>query len=423
MTAAERLAAVLARIDAVEPKVNALVHLDRDGARTRAEAADRGEPLGPLHGVPMTVKDAIHVAGMPVTWGVAPHFVTAEDATLVTRLRAAGANIIGKTNVAAMLGDFGQTTNDLFGATNNPWDLTRTPGGSSGGSAAALAAGMTDLEYGSDLAGSIRLPAAACGVYGLRPTPGTVPLTGFRPPGAPPGPLAMSYLSALGPMARSATDLRTALRVTGGPDDASARAYTWRLAPPRHTRLADFRVGVVLDDPACPVLPGVGDRLSSVVDALAAAGARIVEGWPPDVQPGEVTESFGALVEAFFAFAGDGSPGDLASHERLRLAVCSAWDRYFRDVDVFLCPANFTTAAPHDTRPFEERRIGDRPYTDQVFWIAHASFAGLPSVVAPAGLADGLPVGVQILGPAHEDDTAITFAELLADVVGGFTAP
>ncbi|MDQ3790895.1 MAG: amidase family protein, partial [Actinomycetota bacterium] len=211
MSAAERLAAVLARIDAVEPEINALVHLDREGALARAEAMDRGEPLGPLHGVPMTVKDAIHVAGMPVTWGVAPDVVAAEDATLVTRLRAAGANIIGKTNVATMLGDFGQTTNDLFGATNNPWDPTRTPGGSSGGSAAALAAGLTDLEYGSDLVGSIRLPAAACGVYGLRPTPDTVPLTGFRPPGAPPGQTPMSYLSALGPMARSAADLRTAL--------------------------------------------------------------------------------------------------------------------------------------------------------------------------------------------------------------------
>ncbi len=420
MSAVERLAAVLARIDAVEPEINALVHLDRDGALARAEAMDRGEPLGPLHGVPMTVKDAIHVAGMPVTWGVAPDVVAAEDATLVARLRAAGANIVGKTNVATMLGDFGQTANDLFGATNNPWDPTRTPGGSSGGSAAALAAGLTDLEYGSDLVGSIRLPAAACGVYGLRPTPDTVPLTGFRPPGAPPGPTPMSYLSALGPMARSAADLRTALRVTGGPDDASARAYTWRLAPPRHTRLDGFRVGVVLDDPACPVLPGVGDRLSDVADALAKAGVSVVEGWPQDVPPSEAAASFGALVEAFFAFTGDGPLGDVVPHERLRLAVRAAWARYFGDVDVFLCPANFTTAPPHDPRPFDERRIGDRPYTDQVFWITHASFAGLPAVVAPAGLADGLPVGVQILGPAHEDDTAITFAELLADVVGGF---
>jgi len=414
MTARELLEQVLARIDATNAEVNAVVYLDREGAFARAAELDAAEPRGPLHGVPMTVKDAIHVAGMPVTWGVIPGVTATEDATVVRRLRAAGANIIGTTNVAPMLADFGQTANELFGVTNNPWDLTRAPGGSSGGSAAALAAGMTLLEFGSDLAGSIRLPAAACGVYGLRPTPDTVPLTGFRPPGAPDAPLAMSYLSTLGPLARSAADLRTALRVTGGPDDTSARAYTWTLAPPRHERLSDFRVGVVLDDPACPVLPAVADRLSTVVDAVAAAGAKVVEGWPSDVDPAAVAESFGGQLDAFFTLMEGGSPANFGAHETHRLAVRAAWDRYFADVDVFLCPVNFTTAAPHDDRPFDERRVGDRPYLDQSYWITHSALAGLPSVAAPVGLADGLPVAVQIVGPRHEDDTAITFAELLA---------
>jgi amidase len=424
-TAFERVSALLERIDKVNPAVNAIVALDRAGALAAASAADdaraRGESLGPLHGVPVTVKDAIHVAGLPVTWGAIPGIVAEADATVVTRLRRAGAIVVGKTNVPPMLADFGQTANELFGVTNNPWDLARAPGGSSGGSAAALAAGMTHLEYGSDLVGSIRLPAAACGVYGLRPTADTVPLTGFRPPGAPDTPLAMTYLAALGPLATSAGDLRTALRVTGGPADASARAYSWTLAPPRHTRLSDFRVGVVLDDPACPVLPGVGAALSTVVDALAGAGVPIVEGWPPGVDPREVGESFGEHVSAFFAFTEGTGLGDLAPHEARRMAVRASWERHFRDVDVFLCPANFTTAVPHDPRPFASRTIGDRSYTDQAFWITHASLPGLPSVVAPVGFAAGLPVAVQILGPAHEDDTAITFAELLAELVGGFT--
>lgn len=419
-SAVARVTALLDRIDKVNPQVNAVVAVDRDGALAAAEAADAAEPRGPLHGVPVTVKDAFHVAGLPVTWGAVPGFVADRDATVVARLRAAGAIVVGTTNVAPMLADFGQTANELFGATNNPWDLDRSPAGSSGGSAAALAAGLTHLEFGSDMAGSIRLPAAACGVYGLRPTPETVPLTGFRPPGAPDGPTPMSYLTALGPLATSAADLRTALRVTSGPDDAAARAYTWALAPPRHRRLADFRVGVLMDDPACPVLPGVGDRLSAVADAVAAAGATVVPGWPDGVSPA-TTRSFAPLIDAFMAFTGQGELGDLVPHERARLATRSAWARYFADVDVFLCPANFTTALPHDPRPFGERDVDGRPYTDQAFWIAFASLAGLPAVVAPAGLAHGLPVGVQVIGPAHEDDTAITFAELLADVVGGFT--
>jgi amidase len=429
---------VLGRVDAVNAELNAVVELRREAALREAAAADeaiaRGERAGPLHGVPMTVKEAFNVAGLHTTWGdpAFQEFVADRDATVVARLRQAGAVIIGKTNVAFMLGDFAQTGNELYGVTSNPWDLTRTPGGSSGGAAAAVAAGMTYLEYGSDLVGSIRIPASFCGVYGLKPSVGIVPLTGFQPPGPPAPPSEMTYLSAVGPFARTAGDLRIALRATAGPEDPAAKAFSWALAAPRHRRLAEFRVGVVLDDRHAPVSGEVGSVLSDTLAALARAGATVVEGWPAGIDPGHSAESFGFQVGLYFAFA---QPGEdipplaaVIDQERRRMAARAAWSGYFENVDVFLCPTNFTPAFPHDTRPFEERTIatpeGDRPYRDQPFWIAHASLAGLPAVVAPVGRTPGgLPVGVQIVGPLYEDDTAITFAELLADAVGGFQPP
>lgn len=429
---------LLARIEATNPAINAVVETRPEAALQAAAEADaavaRGDELGPLHGVPMTIKDSFQVSGMHTTWG-SPMFrdaVADWDATVVRRLGDAGAIVVGKSNVHAMLEDFGQTANEVYGRTSNPWDTTRTPGGSTGGGAAALAAGLTYLEYGSDLVGSIRIPAGFCGVYGLKPSAGIVPLRGFQPPG-PPAPLSeMTYLSSIGPLARSAGDLRTALRATAGPEEPAAPAQSWRLPPPRHTRLADFRVGVVLDHNQAPVTSEVGTALSDAVDALVKAGATVVEGWPDDVDPVRNAETFGFHVGLFFAFQQPGADfatlSEVVEQEHQRMAARAAWTRYFGDVDVFLCPTNFTTAFPHDARPFDERSIataeGDRPYTDQVFWISHAALPGLPVVAAPMGSTpQGLPVGAQILGPVYEDDTAITFAELAAEVVGGFTPP
>jgi amidase len=390
---------LFARIDASD--VNAVVATRRDFALKAAADAD-ATTGGPLHGVPMTVKDAFAVAGMATTWGE-PAFansVADQDAVVVERLQAAGAIVVGKSNVHHLLADFGQTSNPVYGRTVNPRDHARTPGGSSGGAAAALAAGLSFLEYGSDLAGSIRIPAAYCGVYGLKPTPGTVPLRGFQPPG-PFAELAREFPSAVGPLARSAADLRLALSVTGEPGARS-----------RRSRLADFRAGVVLDDPGCPVTDEVGEVLSDAVDALARAGVRIREGWPDGVDPAVQAEAFGFQVELFFAAQEGRELAGVAGQERRRAELGAAWGRYFADVDVFLCPTVFTTAFPHDDR---------HRYDDQVFWVAQASLPGLPAVSAPAGGA--LPVGLQVVGPAHEDDTAITFAELAADVVGGFVPP
>src|SRR5215472_17865517 len=282
---------LLARIDAVNPELNAVVEVRSEAALRQAAAADeaiaRGDDVGPLHGVPMTIKDSFNVAGLHTTWGnpAFRDFVPDWDATVVRRLERAGAVIAGKTNVAFMLADFAQTANDLHGVTRNPWDTARTPGGSSGGAAAALSAGLTFLEYGSDLVGSIRIPASFCGVYGLKPSTGIVPLTGFQPPGPPAGPSEMLYLTAAGPLGRSARDLRTALRVTAGPEDPRAKAYSWTLPPPRRTRLRDFRVGVVLDHGRAPVTSEVTALLSNAVDAIARAGTTVVEGWPDGVDP------------------------------------------------------------------------------------------------------------------------------------------
>jgi amidase len=429
---------LLARIDSVNPALNAVTELRRDAALQEAAAADkaaaRGDDVGPLHGVPMTIKDSFNVAGAHTTWGnpAFKDYVADSDATVVRRLKQAGAIIVGKTNVAFMLADFAQTANDLYGVTSNPWDTTRTPGGSSGGAAAAVSAGMTFLEYGSDLVGSIRIPASFCGVYGLKPSVGIVPLTGFQPPGPPAGPSDMRYMSAVGPLARSAGDLRTALSITAGPEDQAAKASSWVLPRPRHTRLQDFRVGVVLDHDLAPVSGAVAGPLSDAVDAIARAGARVAEGWPDGVDPVQQAESFGFQVGLFFAFQQPGPDipalSQVIEQENRRMAARAAWNRYFRDVDVFVCPVNFTPAFPHDSRPFGERTIstpdGERPYDSQPFWISHASLPGLPAVAAPIGrTAGGLPVGAQIAGPLYEDGTAITFAELLGDVAGGYERP
>ncbi len=431
---------LLDRIDAVNPRLNAVVELPRERAVAVAATADeelaRGGPddLGPFHGVPMTIKDAFDVAGLHTTWGnpAFKDFVADDDATVVRRLQRAGAIVAGKTNVPFMLGDFGQTANDLYGVTNNPWDTTRTPGGSSGGAAAAVSAGLSFLEYGTDLVGSIRIPASFCGTYGMRPSVSTVPLTGMQPPGLQAGPSDMMYLPAAGPMGRSAADVRTALRVTAGPDGSAARAYSWSLPAPRHDRLEDFRVGVVLDHSNGAVSDEVAALLSETVATLARAGATIVDGWPEGVHPAQQAESFGFHLGLFFAHQqgqGDFAPlSSVIEHEARRMASRAPWSSYFEDIDVFLCPVSFTPAFPHDPRPFDERTIatpeGERPYTDLVFWIAQAALPGLPSMTAPIGRTPaGLPVGAQIVGPLYEDDTPIRFAELLGDVVGGYEPP
>jgi amidase len=452
---------MLERIERLNPQLNAIVTLTPTEALARARAADeakaRDEWWGPFHGVPCTVKDTFETAGVRTTAGapfLANH-VPGRDATVVARLRAAGAVILGKTNVPLMAGDW-QSYNAVFGTTNNPWDPTRTPGGSTGGGAAALAAGLSYVCVGSDIGGSIRVPAHFCGVYGHKPSLNVVPLRGHipPPPGTPPSP--SQSLAVAGPLARSASDLTAALEVFGGPDAEEATAYRWSLPPARASRLSEYRIGVVLDDPLCPVSRDVEVVLVEAVEALRKAGAKVEEGWPADVVPAEQYDTYLYLLHSTFAFRlRDEQIEDMrqraatqdgtyeakralawtAPHKHFqaansrRMAARAVWQQYFRTHDAFLLPTAFVPAFPHDHSANFFRRVltmpqGPRQYLDLRFWIAFATLTGLPATTAPVGLTgDGLPVGIQIIGPYLEDATPIDLAGKLADVIGGFRPP
>jgi amidase len=452
---------VLERIGRHNRGLHAIVTLTADAALARARAADearaRGEWWGPFHGVPATIKDGFSIAGVRTTAGAQAlaSYVPPRDAAVVERLRAAGAVILGTTNVPEWWADW-QSANAIFGASSNPWDVTRTPGGSSGGEAAALAAGLTYLSIGGDLAGSIRIPAHCCGVYGHKPSLGIVPQRGTipPPPEVPPGP--PPNLAAIGPLARDAGDLRALLEALAGTDRDESTAYRWSLPPARHTRVGDYRIGVVLDDRRCPVVPEVKALLERAVEALRRAGATVEEGWPAGVVPTQQYDTYRYLLMSTFAAQAsdeqleglrqraahqDGSFEAISARawsapvkvfqaaERERIGARAVWQEYFRTRDVFLLPTAFVPAFPHDhTMPVGQRTIvttgGPRPYFDLAFWISFATLTGLPATTAPVGLtAAGLPVGVQIVGPYLEDATPIDLAARLADLVGGFQPP
>src|SRR5215216_1565242 len=284
ISSCELLEIYLGRIERLNPALNAIVTLDTERALADADAADRaiarGQSRGPLHGLPITVKDCLATARLRTTAGAQQlaDYVPTHDADAVGRLRAAGAIIFGKTNLPAFAGD-AQSYNDLFGTTNNPWDVRRTPGGSSGGSAAAIAAGLSGLELGSDLGGSLRIPAHFCGVYTLKPTYGIVPLHGHIPP--LPGTLADIDVSAIGPLARSAGDLDLALSVIAGPDNERGVAWRLDLPPPRGSSLAEYRIAVWLDDPYCAVDRDITAVYDHLVTELRGAGATVEESMPP----------------------------------------------------------------------------------------------------------------------------------------------
>src|ERR1035437_6512643 len=273
------------RIDKFNPQLNAFAYQLREDALARAKQADEaqagGKSLGVLHGVPVHVKESFAVAGHPCTWGI-PALKDSRapsDSEVVTRLRDAGAVLIGATNVPIALGDY-QSYNQIYGTTNNPWDVKRTPGGSSGGSASALAAGLGYLSVGSDTAGSIRVPAHFCGVYAHKSTLDLIDMQGQSPGGHHQDPFFSSLLGVGGPLARSAEDLLAALRLLGGPADYSAKAWKWELPAARHESLREFRVGYVLDDPSCPVTPETKAVLENTIRKLEKEGATLKQGWP-----------------------------------------------------------------------------------------------------------------------------------------------
>ena len=447
----------IARVERFNPDLNAIVVSDFERARERARDADaalaRGETWGPLHGLPMTVKDSYDVAGLPTTWGV-PELrdnVATTNAVAVDRLLAAGAVIFGKTNIPFNLADF-QSYNDIYGTTKNPWDLALVPGGSSGGAAAALAAGLTGLEAGSDIGGSIRNPAHYCGVYGHKPTWGVLPLRGHAKPGV----LAPTDISVVGPLARDAGDLALALDVMAGPDRIEANG--WKLDLPRSEGRGpgDWRIAVWADDPFCPVDRAVRDAVVRAADAFRAAGASVEFDARPGFEPAEAEEVYlGLLQTALSARHSDeefrkslervAALGDedtprarrlragtmhhrdwILTHER-RTRLRWAWRDFFDGFDALLCPIACIPAFPHDQqRDMDARRItvnGEvREYWDQLFWAGLTGVAFLPATVAPAA-SEGLPIGVQIVGPEGGDHATIEIARQLGDLIGGFRPP
>ena len=463
VSAVELFERAVAHIETADTRINAVVVRDFERAQEQAKAADaalaRGE-CKPLLGVPMTVKESYNVAGLPTTWGfpASKDFLPAEDALAIARVRAAGAVVLGKTNVPIGLADW-QSYNDIYGTTNNPWDLARTPGGSSGGSAASLAAGYVSLELGSDLGRSLRTPAHYCGVYAHRPSLGLVPARGHTPPNVPALPLE-SDLVVIGPMARSAGDLALALDILAGPDDLTAAiAYRLALPAPRHENLADFRILVLDTHPLIPTAASVRVALQRLAERLIKTGSKVGYASPlvPDLADAahiylKLMRSFVAAFstieeyERFQAAAKVLSPednslaawrvrGSVLSHrdwiaaDAARSMLRKQWRELFRQWDLVLCPPMPAPAFPHDHNPNYFKRQIDidgvlYPYPDQIVWPSVATVAGLPATVAPIDRSErGLPIGVQIIGPYLEDRSTIRFAELIEREFVGFVPP
>ena len=464
--AVELLDMQLAQIEQHNPVLNAVVALDAGVARREAQAADNAAPgsLGLLQGLSMTLKDSWEAVGMPTTCGLpdlAQHY-PARDADAVTCLRAAGAIVFGKTNLPVLAGDH-QSYNPVYGTTLNPWDITRTPGGSSGGAAAAVAAGFTSLEMGSDIGGSIRCPAHYCGIYGHKASYGIVPMRGHIPP--MPGSAVLPPLGVAGPMARSAADLELALDIIAAPPEAMRSVCSLRLPPSRHETLRGFRVALWADQKAYSVDNRCVAAMHDYAADLRRLGVQVDENARPEIDTqhsddlyvallfravsADMPEALLALTEqaALDADAGPHSyPTRIACAVRLGFAdyihlleqqqrLCEVWQRFFKRYDLILCPIMPTVAFPHDhsgTAPghiaqYTRTTLVDGrpvPYMNGLQWPGLATVANLPATAVPTGRRiDGLPMGLQIIGPYLEDRSPLRFAQLVERELGGFVAP
>ena len=449
ISARELLEYFLRRIETYDQEINAVVHLDLERARDTADTAE-----GDWAGLPMTVKEGYQMKGTPTTWGI-PAFkdnITAEDAVVVQRLRDAGAVVFGKTNVPLDLADL-QSYNDIYGTTSNPYNLDHTPGGSSGGSAAALAAGFTALEMGSDIGGSIRNPAHCCGLFGHKPTWELIPSRGHALPGA----LAPPDIAVVGPLARSAEDLELALEALARPDEL-ARGLRYDLPTLGERRLKDLRVAVWANDDLCPVNAETESRVCAVAEVMRKAGAKVDYEARPSIGAVAIWRQYRSLLNAFLggsvprslyqsrlegvADLEDDDQSDTAitlramvmshydwlRHNNQRAVIRWSYHELFKDFDIILKPILPTAAFKHDHRPFPERSINVDgqmfPYFGQIFWAGISGVACLPSTVIPTGLNDqGLPIGIQIVGPEYGDLITIGVARLLESEGFGFTPP
>ena len=461
VTSSELTGLYIRRIERYDGRLNAVVVRDFERARERARAADETRGGGVLLGLPFTIKESFNVAGLDTTCGVPEWkgYVSPHDSPAAARLQRAGAVLLGKTNVPPALADW-QSDNPVYGRTCNPWDLGHSAGGSSGGSAAAIAAGLSALEVGSDIGGSIRVPAAFCGIYGHRPSETLLPKSGQFP--MPPMPNAATVMGVQGPLTRSAEDLELALSVLAGPDVGEDVAWRVELPPARHNRLAGFRVAVL---PPIPWLD-VDSRISSALDDLASRlgrlGCTVKQAQPEGlgdfrehhklyrsilsaVTSARIDEGARRQRIAMYEKAGDefsrahllgltAPPSDYIVWNARREQYRAAWRSFFREWDVLLAPAINVLAYPHIERawPPDDSDLTltftidgrEAPYLHGLVYPAMSTVAGQPATAMPVGRSrEGLPIGLQAVGPYLEDLTPIRFAALLAKEIGGFTKP
>lgn len=457
ISAVELLDYHLRRIERYDPALNSIVVKRFDQAHDAARRADQSRAQGaeaPLLGLPITIKESIDLAGTASTAGVASRVghVAERDALTVRRLIDAGAVVLGKTNVCTWLADF-QADNPVYGRTLSPWNPARTPGGSSGGSA-TLAAGLTALDLGSDLGGSIRVPAAFCGLWGHKPSAGLVPNSGHFPGSSLPNPTLV--LAVQGPHARSAVDLELTLDVIAGPDLGMERGVQISLPAPRRSRLRDFRIGVLPRLSWIDVESAICAALDQLTAGLRKTGAVVEEarpeefgdfrpyyavmrsimaattsiGWPAERRKGVIDDKLRRNEEFHQADArGIGaSASDFIQWHAQREMFRATWSRFFESWDVLLAPITFTTAFEHTRTPNADRRLSvngrDQEFEWMSFYPSLATLAGLPTTVFPAGFdAQGLPIGLQAIGPYMDDRTPMAFARLLEQERGGFISP
>ena len=462
-TSSNLLEMFIDRAERLNPPLNAVVTYDLERARARAQELDRltsnKQSVGPLHGLPITVKDTLETAGLRTTAGSPKlqDYIPGENAVAVQRLLDAGAVIFGKTNTPTFAADL-QTNNSVFGVTNNPWDVSRTCGGSSGGSAVSAAMGFCAFEVGSDIGGSLRTPAHFCGVYTIKPSYGIIPTTGL---------LSTTHrnlnprdISCIGPLTRSAQDLSLVLDVLAGPNILEGAAWQLQLPKPEK-RLRDYRVAAWLDDEFCRVDSDIVEQLQLTVEALQEHGVNVDCDARPAISLAEANEIYMQLLSA--TSVGDvpdnamekrrATLNDYTEAQKSKLAFKAVeyslasvhqyakakeaqqklrwqWRQFFQNYDILLCPVNPSLAFPHihsDANFFETITINGqtRDYGEMWVWIgALAGVAYLPAVSAPVGLSNnGLPVGIQIIAPYLHDHFAIDFARQLSTMHGGYQPP
>lgn len=426
----ELTAHFIERIERLDGEINSVVTRDFETALAQADAADasqqKGKSLGLLHGVPITVKDALQTKNLKSTGGATElrDNIPAQDAAVVASIRREGGIVMGKTNLPRWSGDI-QAYNDIFGTTNNPWDTSRGPGGSSGGAAAAVAMGFTSFEIGTDIGGSIRFPAAFNGVWGHKPSFGVIPTTGYLDHVN--GGLNEADINVFGPIARSAQDLE--LLMTVMKRNSPPWVADLGLVP---EDLNNLKIGAWLDDEFCPVDYEVREQLEKAVDALEKDGIPVDRSARPELDPDEAAMLGLWLVQRAIAQSTESDgPGHriwLDRHVR-REEIRLKWAEFFEKYDAVIMPVCFVP-------PFEHQQQGDfgsrtlvcneeeRAYIDVVKWTTMVGMAYLPSTVPPIGLGpSGMPIGCQVVGPYGADRLTIAVAERIGDLMGGYQPP